>query len=744
MRILLWLTIGFTFSCGLFAYFLDASGDIIFLYTSLAVSALFLLGSLKWKKLRIPATVTIGCVAGMCWCMLFQHSYLTPVNTLDQQELSAAITVTDHSYETSYGLGTEGRMDYAGKSYQVRVYLDPMDPLFPGDQFQGRFLLRLTTPDGSRESSYHQGNGTFLLAYQRDDVTVTHPEKLPFWAIPGAIRQKMQAIMDICFTGENAAFAKALLLGDTTGMDYETDTDLKLSGIRHVVAVSGLHVSILFALISTMTFRKRWLKALLGLPALLVFAAIAGFSPSVVRACIMSALMLLASLSDREYDGPTALSFAVLVMLMANPMAITSVSLQLSALSVAGILLFQKGIQNWLLTLLKESRRFGILNRLRHWLASSMAVTLSAMSLTTPLSAYYFGTVSLIGPLTNLLTLWVISFLFYGLMAVCVLYLFWNTGAFLLAKAVTWLIRYVLGLARIFARLSLSAVYTQSIYIVLWLILCYLLLAVFLLQRDKKPGLLLSCAVIGLCLACLASWTEPMLEDTRLTVLDVGQGQAILLHSEGRTYLVDCGGDSESKTADIISGTLLSQGIRRLDGIILTHYDADHSGALDELLTRIPTEVLFVPDTADTFSVPQAEHLVCYVDQDMQLSFGNAQITLYGPIYSGSSNENSLCILFESETCAILITGDRTEFGERMLLRHTQLPDVDVLIAGHHGAKSSTSEALLQAVTPETVVISVGLGNYYGHPHADLLNRLEAFGCTVYRTDLHGTIIIRR
>ena len=94
--------------------------------------------------------------------------------------------------------------------------------------------------------------------------------------------------------------------------------------------------------------------------------------------------------------------------------------------------------------------------------------------------------------------------------------------------------------------------------------------------------------------------------------------------------------------------------------------------------------------------------------------------------------------------CDILITGDRSDFGERMLMRNAQLPDVDLLIAGHHGSKHSTSEELLRTVRPETVIISAGDGNRYGHPHEELLQRLTQFGCTVYRTDLHGTIIYRR
>ena len=108
-----------------------------------------------------------------------------------------------------------------------------------------------------------------------------------------------------------------------------------------------------------------------------------------------------------------------------------------------------------------------------------------------------------------------------------------------------------------------------------------------------------------------------------------------------------------------------------------------------------------------------------------------------------SGNESSLAVLFQSENCDILITGDRSDFGERMLLKTAELPEVDILVVGHHGAKSAASEELLAAVKPEMAVISVG-ENYYGHPSQEVLDRLAAIGCTVYRTDLNHNIIFRR
>ena len=744
MRKLMWFAIGFAASCGLCAYGMSKDWIIPVLALFVFLGAVSLVLSGTWKWLRVCAMAFAGCAVGLCWFLVFWNQYLSVPVAMDGVEQNAVITVTDYSYETDYGIAVDGRISRNGKSYQLRAYLDEVQSLEPGDQVQGTFRIRVTTPDGAEDATYHPGKGIFLLAYQRGDVTTSTPEERPNWTLSAQFRARMVRLLEELLPSDVVGFAKALLLGDTTGLDYRTDTALKVSGIRHVVAVSGLHISILFGLISTLTFRKRYLTALLGLPVLVFFAAVAGFTPSVTRACIMMGLMILATLLEKEYDGPTALAFAVLVLLVANPLAITSVSLQLSAASVAGIFLFRERLHNWTLPFFGKLKKGTAKKALVTWLVGSVSISLSAMSLTTPLCAAYFGMVSLIGPVTNLLTLWIISLVFYGLMALCLLGLVWSAGGAFFGMLLAWPIRLVLWVSGLLARVPMGAVYTQSAYIVAWLIFAYLLLAVFLWQKNKYPRILVCCACLGLCLALTLSWLEPLTDECRVTVLDVGQGQSILLQSQGRTYLVDCGGDREEDTADLIAGTLLSQGIRRLDGIILTHYDTDHAGALPYLLTRLDADLLILPDTVEALTFPADQENVCYVNRDVHLTFGEAEITIFGPIYNGSSNENSLCVLFETENCAILITGDRSDFGERMLLRSHDLPDVDLLIAGHHGSKYSTSQELLQAVTPETVIISVGADNRYGHPHEELLARLAAFGCTVYRTDLQGTILYRR
>ena len=747
MRKLVWFTIGFAAASAFCAYAWITESLYPLALAVLPLAAAALIGKRWFKPMCYAALALLGISAGLGWFQLYSDAYLSGANILHGQTADVTARITDYSYETDYGTGVDGVLYLDGKSYRARFYVSGSIDMEPGDILTGAFRFKVTTPEGEFRNSSYQGKGIFLIGYQVEDAELAKLAEPPKWAWPAMLRRALLELIEGAFPEDTAPFAKALLLGDRTDIDYETNTAFQVSGIMHIIAVSGLHVTILFALIYNLCFKRRWLVALLGLPALALFAVVGGFSPSILRACIMQALMILAMVFDREYDGPSELSFACLVMLLGNPLVITSVSFQLSVGCMIGIFLFQKRLFDYFLEKLQGDKapRF---RKLRYHIARSFSMTLSAMSLTTPLVAWYFGVVSLVGILTNLLTLWVISLIFYGIMLVCLTGWFWPAVGTAASWAVSWPIRYVLLVSKALASFPLAAVYTRSVYIVGWLVFSYLLFGLFLIMNQKNPGLFAGCVAMGLCLCIAASWIEPLTDSCRMTVLNVGQGQSIILQSEGKTWLVDCGGDYDEDAADLAARTLLSQGISRLDGVILTHFDRDHSGGIGYLLSRIDADSVFVPDYEDDAGVramleERMPGQVYPVSKDLVLSFGITNITIFAPVVPDSGNESSLAVLFQSENCDILITGDRTGFGERMLLKTAGIPDLEILVAGHHGSKHSTCEELLAATTPEIVVISVG-ENHYGHPAEEVLDRLEGCGCTVYRTDIHGNIIFRR
>lgn len=736
MRRIVYPALGFAAACGLSLY--SDRWEIRLIGTGLVL----LLGILAERKpgvVRRFLVSLLGCALGFAWFGGYTAHYVHPISDLDGETVACAIRVSDYGRETDYGSAVDGTIQVEGNTYRVMVYLKQVREVKPGDILNGLFRLRVTAQTGEDPSSYYQGKGVFLLAYQKDELRLSS-EECALRDVPAIIRYRIQGILETYIPSDCVAFAKALLLGDTSQLPYRVDTDLKVSGIRHVVAVSGLHISVFFAIISTITFRKRFLTALVGTPLLLLFAAAAGFTPSVTRACIMCGLMLVAQLLNKEYDGPSALSFAVLVMLAVNPYCIGSVSFQLSVASVAGIFLFAPGIREKLTVRLKNEK--GKKYRLLRKLAAGIAVTIGAQILTIPLCAYYFGVVSLVGVFTNLLVLWTVSLTFCLLVAVCVLALVCLPLAVIAGSVAGVLIRYVLTAAKIMAAFPWAAVYTVSPYVTIWLFFAYCLLLIYLVCR-KMAGAFTCCTILSLCLALTASWLEPCSSDVRFTVLDVGQGQCLIMQSGGRVYVVDCGGDSDTRPADAAAEALLSHGYSHIDGLILTHTDRDHAGGAENLLSRIRTDLLILPRQAEKIAVPEDTQVVI-AEQNLEITDGSGKISIFAPVFHGEENEMSLCVLFDTEKCDILITGDRNAFGERSLLRHADIPNVDVLIAGHHGSKYSSCQELLEATRPQIVCISVGADNSYGHPAQEVLDRLSSFGCTVYRTDQQGTITIRR
>ena len=748
MRKLVLFTIGFACACFIGAIFYGG-WLLLCAIISLILAGLFTVFGKGWCKTALLRLIFIGCTAGFLWFGLYDSIFVMIPRIADGQRLEVTMEATDYSYKTDYGSAVEAMVTLNDQTYRVKAYLHSKEQLNPGDKVTGTFRFRLTTDGGADDPTHHRTEGIFLLAYPIGSAVVEHTEEVSFQHYPAIWRNQLLARISELLSGENGAFASALLLGDRSGITYQMNTAFKVSGISHIIAVSGLHVSILFGLIYTLLARRRVLSCLIGIPVLFIFAAVVGFTPSITRACIMQSLMLIAMVIDREYDGPTALAFAVMVMLAFNPLTILSVSFQLSVGCMSGIFLFSERIRQYMLNFVKIKKERKLCNRLWKGIAASVSVSASASVMTTPLVAYYFGCVSILGVITNLLTLWVISFIFYGLLLCLVLSAVSMSIAQLLAWIVTIPIQFVLKTATLISWLPMSAAYISNSYVIAWLIGAYAMFAVFLLQKKKQPKLLLTGIVFTFLLTQLFSWIEPIRDDFRVTMLDVGQGQSILLQSDGKTFLVDCGGDDDETSADVTAEALLSQGISRVDGIIVTHFDTDHVGGVVHLLSRIRADRLILPDIKDETGVADllaksTNGAVEYVQQNMLYSFGSTEMTLFAPISDDSDNENSICILFQREDCGILITGDRGVEGEMALLQTHSIPEVDILVAGHHGSAGSTSQTLIDATSPQYAFISVGEDNRYGHPADKIVQRLLDFGCEIYRTDIHGTIIFRR
>ena len=305
------------------------------------------------------------------------------------------------------------------------------------------------------------------------------------------------------------------------------------------------------------------------------------------------------------------------------------------------------------------------------------------------------------------------------------------------------------------SRFPLAAVPLDSVYLRGWLILLYTMLILWAILRrgpgrSIRPVIPLCAGVLSLCAALMCGAAELRLAGLTLSVLDVGQGQSVALFSQGRAALVDCGGSGWDNSGDVAADYFQSRGVTRLDALILTHFHADHTNGVEQLLERMEVELLIAPDVEE--ESPERQALlseaeahgtqVLLLDENAQLTLGQTDIQIYRPMGDGGGNEEGLSLLASTDTFDALLTGDMNTVLEERLVKYGALPDVDVLIAGHHGSKYASSERLLEAVRPEYAVLSVGY-NSYGHPAPETLARLEAAGCAIYRTDWMGIITFR-
>lgn len=719
----------------------------------LAAAALGVLaGGLK----RLPVCLAcLGLAFGLLWFRGYTLIFRAPAQALAGQTAAFTATVTDWPRATSTGsFGVEARLHLPGApDAKVLLYAGPSGAdLLPGDRISGSARFQLTDTVRGEAVTYYEAQGLFLRGNVTGELTSQRPDTPPVTVWPAYIAHAMKQSVAAIFPGDISGLMTALFTGDKALLSDGDYAALQRSGVAHIVAVSGLHLSFFAGLLALFFRRHSKLGAALTICLVFLFAAVAGFTPSVMRAAFMVSMTLLAPLTGREEDRPTTLSAILLVLLCQNPYSSLSVSLQLSFGSVAGIHLVSGPLYQAMTRSLSDGGplplRLG--RRLYRFFAANLTVTLGALLFTVPLLAWYFNSISLISPVTNLLVLWAVSCAFSPGLLLTLLGIALPGLSAILTFPVTLLGRYVLAVTRALGALPFACVSTDGFYLRAWLVLVYALLFLIFLLRYRRPILPVCAGVLTLCAALVLTRLSLLSAPLTVTMLDVGQGQCILLCSAGRTALIDCGG-SDGNAGDIAADYLQSIGVTRLDLLVLTHCHSDHANGVPELFARMEVSALVLPDLAEDESEYRSQILslaraqgteITLLSDNRSLTFGEAALTLYAPLGGGGANEEGLFALTSCGDFDLLVTGDANAFVEGLLVKYDNLPDIEVLVAGHHGSKNSTSDTLLDAVTPETCLISVGY-NTYGHPTPEALNRLTDRDIAIYRTDLMGNLTIQ-
>ena len=754
MRKLAWFAGAFSAAVFLAVYLLPEG---LLLPAGAACALAALLGLLlRGDRRRRMMLACLGLAAGLAWTGTYGQLTHAPAQALAGTEGTISATAADWPRETAYGSSVLVYLrPEEGLPISTRLYLDDPSPdLRPGDTLTVPAELRLADTIAGEHTDYYYAKGILLVAYGEGEAEVSRPVRPPWWTWPAYAARALEDSVARAFHGWAAPLITALITGEDAGMDGGEYAALRRTGLSHVISVSGLHVSFLAGCLAALLGAWRRRTAVISIALMFFFAAAVGNTPAVLRAAFMQSMLLLAPLVGREDDRATSLFTILMLLLAANPYAAASVSLQLSFAAVAGIYLFTGPLNDRLRALLPSEPKgfWPRLGRLAgEFVFASLSTTLGAIVFTTPLTAVYFHSVSLIAPLANLLTLWAFSLAFLGGLAVSLAGLALPALAGVLAWPVSLAVWFVQKVTAALARLPFASVSTQSVYLRLWLALVYGLLLLYLLWRGekKRPLVPIGLGTAALCGALVLNAAAQTGGALTVSVLDVGQGLSVALTSGGRTALVDCGGTGSADPGDVAADYVQDLGLSRIDLVVLTHYHQDHAGGVPELLNRLDVGLLVLPDVeADDplraeITALAAEQGVetLFVSENTGVALGEAALTIYGPLGTGGGNEEGLSVLCTAGEFDALITGDMNSAVEHRLVKYGNLPDIELLVAGHHGSKYSTSEELLLETRPETAVISTGY-NTYGHPAPETLERLAAAGCDIYRTDWSGTVTV--
>ncbi|MBO5077643.1 MAG: ComEC/Rec2 family competence protein [Clostridia bacterium] len=581
------------------------------------------------------------------------------------------------------------------------------------------------------------------------------------------IRSDISAMLTRELGADAGVLAGAVMTGETGALDEDLKTSFRNGGVSHLMAVSGMHVLFVLLPVRVLSRNRRTgfrARQLLLIPPLLTFMMIADFSSSVVRATIGALFAAVSAALGRPGDRLNALCLSAAIQLFVNPYVLFGSGFIMSYISVLALIFVAPRVST-LFSRLRYRERPGVKNvRLTDQgaLAAGIAVNLCLL----PMSARMFGSVSPVGLITTLYASPMAAALCTGGYG---LWLLEKLDFLYVLRPAAWLLKYFLkgvcllitGIAGLGSRipppLGHFAVRRPSAAL---LIIIYGLILVCCTGAGVKVKAVVRAlveklrtrrlyrvaaalaAVATLLTAVCAYRARPLIN---ALVIDVGQGSSMLVSADGYNGLVDVG---SGKTD--VARVVRAQGIERLDYIVLTHGHTDHAGGLEGVLEEFSAGRLYVSaDTSPSLSAAVREALnagweVARVNDGDLVKLGRVSMRFaaaerfFGGASDSDENNASLCVTYSCAYGSLTVAGDLQTEGEDALAAAGRFSDIDVLIAPHHGSASGSGVKMLSLTRPEYAIISVGLKNSYGHPSKEALERLEAAGARVYRTDNGG------
>ncbi len=602
------------------------------------------------------------------------------------------------------------------------------------------------------------------------------------------LRGRLADSLALALPEPQASLCQGIVLGIRNNISQDLKADLSESGTTHLLAISGLNLTIIAGLLLSLGLlffgRRHFIYIWLTLAIIWFYAFLTGLQAPVIRSAIMASIFLCAELLGRQKNAFPALVFSAAIMAAFSPHVLYNLSFQLSFMAMSGLIFITPTITN-----LGRKVIYAGLGDEGFWskalttVTDSFSISLGAVIAVWPVTAYTFGIISLVGPLTTfLLSPALTPIIIFGSLTAFV-------GLFspAISQVIGWIawlfLSYMVVVAGAFAILPAAYIRNKpfnTIFIWLYYALFILLInaktvlpnfyhIAFKVIRSNLSGWSDSAAILLskrakyimpplLIIAILTSLAAVTLPDRNLQVsfLDVGEGESILIQSAGQHILID-GGPSGQRVCQEL-GNKLPFWDRKIDMLILTHPHLDHLSGLLEVLKRYQVKkVLASPTTSDLPAYQEwlqivkekrIEYFTAKAGQQIMLSNG-AVLNILNPledintVSQADPDENAVIARLSYGLQSILFTSDIGSETEIRLLRDRLVNNADILKIAHHGSGRSSSTTFLKAVNPSIAVISAGAGNQFGHPAKDTLERISGSGLkTLYRTDLNGSVTI--
>ena len=539
------------------------------------------------------------------------------------------------------------------------------------------------------------------------------------------------------------------------------------AGISHLLAISGLHLSIVSLLCFSLFYRffsfvpalliagkSKKIAGILSIVPLILYAVFTGFSPSCQRALIMIIVLIFSLIREKEKDIISSLSFAGILILIMDPAALFSISFQLSFSAVVFIIYGASLLKHYSLLLHKNIwSKLGLM----------VFITLFAGLGTSPLTAHYFNIVSTIALVSNLIAIPVLGFIVLPLGLVCLIFFPWLPEfAGFIIQVCSQLILFLMKFSELLVSLPFSWSRTITLQ---WIEIVAIYMgfsALFLILKGYKKAsiviLVLSCLLVSNFLNI--SSKKSFDNNLQVTVIDVGQGSSTLIQTPGgKNILVDGGGFSDISTFDtgryIIAPFLWKKRIGTIDYVILTHPESDHLNGLIFILDNFNIKTLIKNSDKRDSSTYETMIKTCEkhdikiynpLEHDKNFDLNSVQLKFVDSskeIFSYNLNNNSLVFKLIYNNFSMLFPGDVLKQREKNLSKQMDIDlHSDVILAPHHGSSSSSTKVFLEKVSPASVIVSCGWQNRYGFPDDKVLKRYNAMGINIFRTDEHGAVSI--